>query len=523
LIYQILTSNCVIMETIGGVASIAQLVGMAAQLSISLYSLSDQLKAASHDIRVLAIEISLYGETLSQLAEVLSQSSHQYMPRVYTTASRIMDACGDVFAQVDTIVTGLRGSTFYFSKTGNVEEMGKGITIMNKVKWVFKQRRIALIRARMESQKTLLLLMLKSMSMSRKLAEQGATPSMASNNLAATTMMSLALTHEAAVKGLEKLEDDDAMLGGFDTEMVDEGEQASVSAVATLASGLNYRTPKDSVWLSESLEGVESGIRNLRTDRAGGVVPLKSRNDSEATLFDARPEDITKGLTAQFGIGPLPELTVSDLVLTGRIDRIMKRAWGMYEYCFPFPIFANRNLLAKRVADPDTFFQPGKVFKLVLSKQDDWFSVISQFHHDDFIQEQGGSVTSIVIYRAKSRFSCMPVLPSCTEILDSRGYAQVKSKLEPIYWYRFPQVYTAKSATPVAHALDMLPVVKIEPDIPLLSFGAGARIGVTMAFEMNYDVLVAPIGRVHSDSMASFIGSVKDAMGYETARKKGLI
>lgn len=146
---------------VGSVASIVQLIDTAAKLSIHLYSFGSTLSEAEEEINAIALEISLFANTLSQLRILLEKESTQYSPAVLKNTQNTIHSCQDLFGQYEVLLKHLTDP--------NDDDIGmpKAVILskMGRIKWAFKQKRVEVLRRRLAALQTNLLAMLHTLTL----------------------------------------------------------------------------------------------------------------------------------------------------------------------------------------------------------------------------------------------------------------------------------------------------------------------------------------------------------------------
>ncbi|KAH9208894.1 hypothetical protein DL95DRAFT_449616 [Leptodontidium sp. 2 PMI_412] len=124
------------LEVIGSVASVLQLAATVYSISKTLYEVGDALSNAPSDIKDLARDLETFSEELHLLSSLLSDQTHRYSDRVYRLTAKIIGDCASICVKIDRILRKLRSGSF-----------------VARVKWVFKEKEIMKLLARLRDLK----------------------------------------------------------------------------------------------------------------------------------------------------------------------------------------------------------------------------------------------------------------------------------------------------------------------------------------------------------------------------------
>ena len=134
------------MEVLGGIATIAQLATTVYSISKTLYEVSSALSTAPSDIADLARDLETFSDELHLLSSLLNGKDGRYADRVYRLTTKIIGDCASIRGKIDRIIGKLRKK----SKNGD----GKGeINVWGKVKWLYEEREILKLLARLRDLK----------------------------------------------------------------------------------------------------------------------------------------------------------------------------------------------------------------------------------------------------------------------------------------------------------------------------------------------------------------------------------
>ena len=138
------------MAGVGEASAIVGLVGTAATLSKAVVDIASKYKDARKQIEFFGREVGVLGNVLDQLHRLHEKHHMGADDGVHSVTMTILDQCAELFAELDTYKDAL------YSKPGTV----RGLTFRGKAKWVFNAAELDYLRARLESVKTNMLLMM---------------------------------------------------------------------------------------------------------------------------------------------------------------------------------------------------------------------------------------------------------------------------------------------------------------------------------------------------------------------------
>jgi hypothetical protein len=147
---------------VGSAASILQLIDTAAKLSIQLYSFGATLSEADEEINAVALEISLFANTLDQLRGLFEKEDAQYAPAVLQNTENVIRSCRDLFSRYETLLKHLVNP----SEEKNTMPASISLSKTGRVEWAFKQKRVEVLRRRLAALQTNLLTMLHTLTLS---------------------------------------------------------------------------------------------------------------------------------------------------------------------------------------------------------------------------------------------------------------------------------------------------------------------------------------------------------------------
>ena len=138
------------MAGVGESSAIVALIGTAATLSKAVVDIASKYKNAGKQIESFGREVGILGNVLDQLHRLHEKDHMEADDGVHSVTMTILGQCAELFSELDTYKDAL------YSRPGSV----RSLTFRGKTKWVFTAAELDYIRARLESVKTNLLLMM---------------------------------------------------------------------------------------------------------------------------------------------------------------------------------------------------------------------------------------------------------------------------------------------------------------------------------------------------------------------------
>ncbi|KAI4671417.1 uncharacterized protein J4E88_009082 [Alternaria novae-zelandiae] len=140
-------------EVIGLAASIIQIAGAGAKLSVALYNFTNSAARADQDVKDIADDVELTSNALESVGRVFEseEAGSIVSKKAIQDANNIIKKCQSVFDEVSEIVEKRRKT----AKDGK-----KSLSAMGKLAWPMKEQRVELNRRRLESLKNSLVLLL---------------------------------------------------------------------------------------------------------------------------------------------------------------------------------------------------------------------------------------------------------------------------------------------------------------------------------------------------------------------------
>ncbi|KAI4947316.1 hypothetical protein J4E91_006668 [Alternaria rosae] len=140
-------------EVVGLAASIIQIAGAGARLSVALYNFTNSAARADQDAKDIADDVELTSNALESVGRVFEseEAGSIVSKKAIQDANNIIRKCQSVFDEFSEMVEKRRR----IGKDGK-----KGLSVMGKLAWPMKEQRVELNRRRLESLKNSLVLLL---------------------------------------------------------------------------------------------------------------------------------------------------------------------------------------------------------------------------------------------------------------------------------------------------------------------------------------------------------------------------
>ncbi|PQE19556.1 hypothetical protein CJF31_00011420 [Rutstroemia sp. NJR-2017a BVV2] len=233
------------LEVIGGIASIAQLAGTVYTLSKTLYEVSESLSNASAEITDLARDLETFAEELNLLSTLLHGKDGRYADRIYRLTAKIIGDCATICLKIDRIIRKSR----------------KG-SVWGRVKWLYKEKEILKLLARLRDLKLSLMSTLSVLSALR----------------ADYMMDSLGIQHASLLGG-------PTGQGLSDETMKEVEETKTKLASISLNSNPNIYTYKPATKANPSKPSSHAGGSSL-TLTSSSITPTSSSSIAHGTIGD---------------------------------------------------------------------------------------------------------------------------------------------------------------------------------------------------------------------------------------------
>ena len=138
------------MAGVGEASAIVGLIATAAQLSKAVIDIAVKYKDAKKRIESFGHEVAILGNILDQMYRLLGRDHLERDIEIYSVLVTIVNQCGEFFSELDVYKDSL------YSRQGSF----RNLSLRGKTKWVFEAADLEYLRARLESMKTNMLLMM---------------------------------------------------------------------------------------------------------------------------------------------------------------------------------------------------------------------------------------------------------------------------------------------------------------------------------------------------------------------------
>lgn len=140
------------MAGVGEASAIVSLVNTAATISQAIIFVASKYKDAREQIQAFGREVFILGKMLDQFHRRLSNRLWTVDEDVQLLTDQIIDECINIFTQLDVFKHNL------YNTPADVEPAR--VTLKGKTKWVFKTTELDFLRARVDSMKINMVLMM---------------------------------------------------------------------------------------------------------------------------------------------------------------------------------------------------------------------------------------------------------------------------------------------------------------------------------------------------------------------------
>ena len=138
------------MAGVGEASAIVTLIGTAATLSKAVVDIASKYKNARKQVESFGREVGVLGNVLDQLHRLQEKDYMEADDGIRSVTMTILGQCTELFSELNTYKDAL------YSRPGSV----RGLTFRGQTKWVFTAVELDYLRARLESVKTNMLLMM---------------------------------------------------------------------------------------------------------------------------------------------------------------------------------------------------------------------------------------------------------------------------------------------------------------------------------------------------------------------------
>jgi hypothetical protein len=140
-------------EVVGLAASIIQIAGAGTKLSIALYNFANSAAKADYEVSNIADDVQLTTSALNGVGKVLEEEDAQSVIKkeAIVHANGIIKRCESVFDEIRLLI----------EKRQKAGQDGKiSLSALGKLAWPMKEQRVQLLKQKLESLKTSLLVLL---------------------------------------------------------------------------------------------------------------------------------------------------------------------------------------------------------------------------------------------------------------------------------------------------------------------------------------------------------------------------
>ncbi|KAF7925656.1 uncharacterized protein EAE98_006881 [Botrytis deweyae] len=215
------------LEVIGGIASILQLAGTVYTISKTLYEVGEALSNAPSDIKDLARDLETFSDELHLLSTLLHGKDGRYADQVYRLTAKIIGDCATICTKIDRIIRKLRSGS-----------------VLAKIKWLYKEKEIMKLLARLRDLK---LSLMGTLSVLSALRADNMMDSLGINN---PSLIGGPNRHGLSTETRMQVEDTRLKLAGMsikDTTEASSGSKPPLPSSASLISGGSSSTLRTSV------------------------------------------------------------------------------------------------------------------------------------------------------------------------------------------------------------------------------------------------------------------------------------
>lgn len=140
------------MDPLSTASAVLAVVTAGVKLSTSLYDIVDSLSGAGEEITGVASDLSFFVVVVDELGKIFELPEKPYTDILESKVKEILHECREVFKGIQRMIN-------------RVDKGDKPVPIAfrQKVQWVFRESRVKAVKARLESLKSTLGLMLQTL------------------------------------------------------------------------------------------------------------------------------------------------------------------------------------------------------------------------------------------------------------------------------------------------------------------------------------------------------------------------
>jgi len=151
------------MDPLSAIAAGFNIADVGVKLSTSLYTFAETARKADEAIKDIARDVALSASVIRQLKTLIDQDTGLIDDAARKTADEVISGCETVFSEIESAV----------EKTSTKNDNGTiVVSRLQRLKWPLKQPRVALMQAKLERSKLLLLVILNIFLYAQRLAAE---------------------------------------------------------------------------------------------------------------------------------------------------------------------------------------------------------------------------------------------------------------------------------------------------------------------------------------------------------------
>ncbi|CAN9475404.1 unnamed protein product [Alternaria alternata] len=264
-------------EVVGLAASIIQIAGAGAKLSVTLYNFTSSAARADQDIRDIADDVELTSNALESVGKVFESEDTKSIisKKAVQDAHNIIKKCQGVFDELSEMVEKRR-------KTG--KDGKKTLSMMGKLAWPMKEQRVELHRKRLESLKNSLVLLLHVLQLA-----QGQSRGKIEKSVIEEERDKIRELHQRQQDSIKSLQ---ALESRFCGVAIDDEETLQRSSKAFRVPTLELMTNAQTMKLPPLEKDIESRTNTVTIDIS--ATDDSDTSDSDATMTDEDDEHISR-------------------------------------------------------------------------------------------------------------------------------------------------------------------------------------------------------------------------------------
>ncbi|KAG9185990.1 hypothetical protein G6011_02546 [Alternaria panax] len=263
-------------EVVGLAASIIQIAGAGAKLSVALYNFTSSAARADQDIKGIADDVELTANALESVGKVFESEDARSIvsKKAIQDANNIIKKCQSVFDEVSEMVEKRR-------KMG--KDRKKSLSMMGKLAWPMKEQRVELNRRRLESLKNSLVLLLHVLQLA-----QGQSRGRMEKSVMEEERDKIRELHQRQQDSLKSLQ---ALENRFCNVALDDEETLRGSSISSRVPTLTLMADTQAMEMPPLEKDARSKANTITIDLSGA--DDSNTSDSDATMTDEDDEHIS--------------------------------------------------------------------------------------------------------------------------------------------------------------------------------------------------------------------------------------